>query len=189
MEDFYRDNRRRHDVLMDGAEPVGGRWNLDHDNREPPPSGELGVPEPWWPEEDEIDEQGRADLDRWAADGDVAFVGDDGPRLFPVTRREALHRLADFLDTRLGAFGPHEDAMLAGQRWMAHSLLSPALNLGLLDPVEVVQRAEQRYRDSVTAGDPLPLNSVEGFVRQVMGWRSEERRVGKECRSRRAPSH
>ncbi|RBY76862.1 cryptochrome/photolyase family protein [Geodermatophilus sp. TF02-6] len=172
MEDFYRDARRRHDVLMDGAEPVGGRWNLDADNREPPPAdGRSPAPEPWWPEEDEIDEQVRADLDRWAADGDVAFVGDDGPRLFPVTRREALRRLADFLDTRLGTFGPHEDAMLAGQRWMAHSLLSPALNLGLLDPMAVVHAAEQRYRDSVADGDPLPLNSVEGFVRQVMGWR------------------
>ncbi|WP_209307623.1 cryptochrome/photolyase family protein [Geodermatophilus sp. DF01_2] len=172
MEDFYRDARRRHDVLMDGAEPVGGRWNLDQENREPPPSdGRSPAPEPEWPEEDEIDAQVRADLDRWAADGDVAFVGDDGPRLFPVTRQEALRRLRDFLDDRLGVFGPHEDAMLSGERWMAHSLLSPAFNLGLLDPLEVVRAAEQRYRDSVADGDPLPLNSVEGFVRQVMGWR------------------
>jgi deoxyribodipyrimidine photolyase-related protein len=172
MEDFYRDARRRHDVLMDGARPVGGRWNLDEDNRRPPPAdGRSPAPVPWWPEEDAIDEEVRADLDRWEAAGDVSFVGDDGPRLFPVTRREALHRLRDFLDSRLGAFGPHEDAMLRDERWLAHSLLSPALNLGLLDPLEVVCRAEQRYRDSVTAGDPLPLNSVEGFVRQVMGWR------------------
>jgi deoxyribodipyrimidine photolyase-related protein len=172
MEDFYRDNRRRHDVLMEGAEPVGGTWNLDVENRQPPPAdGRVPVPEPWWPEEDEIDEEVRADLDRWAADGDVSFVGDDGPRLFPVTRAEALTRLDHFLDTRLGVFGPYEDAMLAGDRWLAHSLISPALNLGLLDPVEVVTLAEQRYRDRAAAGDPLPLNSVEGFVRQVMGWR------------------
>ncbi|MCV2489698.1 cryptochrome/photolyase family protein [Geodermatophilus sp. YIM 151500] len=172
MEDFYRDARRRHDVLMDGADPVGGRWNLDEENREPPPAdGRSPVPEPWWPEEDDIDEQVRADLDRWEADGEVAFVGDDGPRLFPVTRREALHRLDDFLDHRLRAFGPHEDAMLAGERWLAHSLLSPSLNLGLLDPLDVVHRAAQAWRDSVADGDPLPLNSVEGFVRQVMGWR------------------
>ncbi|WP_034509357.1 cryptochrome/photolyase family protein [Blastococcus sp. URHD0036] len=172
MEDFYRDSRRRHDVLMNGTEPVGGRWNLDAENREPPPAdGRIGVPEPWWPEEDEIDEEVRADLDRWEAEGLVSFVGDDGPRRFPVTRAEALRRLQDFLDHRLGAFGPHEDAMLAGDRWLAHSLLSPALNLGLLDPLEVVVAAEQNARDRAAAGELLPLNSVEGFVRQVMGWR------------------
>ncbi|WP_243737474.1 cryptochrome/photolyase family protein [Blastococcus xanthinilyticus] len=172
MEDFYRDARRRHDVLLDGAQPVGGRWNLDEENRQPPPAdGRSPAPEPWWPEEDEIDEEVRADLDRWEAAGDVSFVGDDGPRLFPASRQEARHRLADFLDNRLGAFGPHEDAMLAGERWLAHSLLSPALNLGLLDPLDVVAQAERRYRDSVSDGDPLPLNSVEGFVRQVLGWR------------------
>ncbi len=172
MEDFYRDSRRRHDVLMNGAEPLGGRWNLDADNREPPPAdGRIGVPEPWWPEEDEIDAEVRADLDRWEAEGLVSFVGDDGPRLFPVTRAEALRRLEEFLAHRLGAFGPHEDAMLAGDRWLAHSLLSPALNLGLLDPLEVVVATEQSARDRAAAGDLLPLNSVEGFVRQVMGWR------------------
>ncbi len=139
MEDFYRDARRRHGVLMDGVEPVGGRWNLDEENREPPPAdGRSPAPEPWWPEEDEIDEEVRADLDRWEAAGEMSFVGDDGPRLFPVTRAEALHRLEDFLVNRLGFFGPHEDAMLAGDRWLAHSLLSPAHNLGLLDPLYVV---------------------------------------------------
>ena len=172
MEDFYRDSRRRRDVLMNGTEPVGGRWNLDVENREPPPAdGDVGVPEPWWPEEDDIDAGVRADLDRWEAEGLVSFVGDDGPRLFPVTRAEALHRLDDFLENRLGAFGPHEDAMLAGDRWLAHSLLSPALNLGLLDPLEVVTAVERTARDRAAAGDLLPLNSVEGFVRQVMGWR------------------
>ncbi len=173
MEDFYRDARRRHGILLDGAEPVGGRWNLDEENRQPPPTeGRSPAPEPWWPEEDEIDEEVRADLDRWEAAGEVSFVGDDGPRIFPVTRAEALHRLEDFLLNRLAFFGPHEDAMLAGDRWLAHSLLSPAHNLGLLDPLDdVVVRAEQVYRASAADGEPLPLNSVEGFVRQVMGWR------------------
>ncbi|WP_369132584.1 cryptochrome/photolyase family protein [Modestobacter sp. I12A-02662] len=172
MDDFYRAARRFHDVLMDGADPVGGTWNLDAENREPPPAdGRSPAPPPWLPVEDEIDEEVRADLDRWAADGDVAFVGDDGPRLFPVTAAEAELRLADFVTHRLPAFGPHEDAMLAGDPWLAHSMLSATLNLGLVDPLDVVHRAEQAYRDSVAAGDPLPLNSVEGFVRQVMGWR------------------
>jgi deoxyribodipyrimidine photolyase-related protein len=173
MEDFYRRARQAHGVLLDGGEPAGGQWNFDHDNRQPPPKGAdtLSLPEPWWPVEDDIDEQVRADLDRWEADGDVAFVGDDGPRLFPVTAAETELRLQDFLEHRLRAFGPHEDAMLSGDPWLAHSMLSASMNLGLADPAEVVSRAEQAWRGSVAAGDPLPLNSVEGFVRQVMGWR------------------
>ncbi len=166
MEDFYRDARRRLDVLMDGADPAGGRWNFDADNREPPPKQPtLGVAEPWWPEEDEIDDQVRRDLDVWERDG-IEFVGTDGPRRFAATRTEALHALRDFVAHRLPHFGAHEDAILQADAWMAHSLLSAPLNLGLLDPIEVVQRAEQAYRDGAA-----PIASVEGFVRQVIGWR------------------
>ncbi len=167
MEDFYRDARRRFDVLMDGAEPVGGRWNFDAENREPAPrSAVLGVSEPWWPTEDEIDEEVRADLDRWEAEGDVSFIGVDGPRRFAATRAEAMSALTHFIDERLDPFGPHEDAMLAGDAWMAHSLLSAPLNLGLLDPLEVVHQAEQAYRSG-----KVRLPSAEGFIRQVIGWR------------------
>jgi len=169
MEDFYRDARRRHGVLLeDDGEPAGDRWNFDADNREPPPKGAqtLGVSAPPWPVEDEIDEQVRADLDGWERDGDVAFVGRDGPRLFAATRAEALVVLDHFVSHRLPDFGAHEDAILEGDPWMAHSLLSAPLNLGLLDPLEVVQRAEAAYRSG-----EAPLASVEGFVRQVMGWR------------------
>ena len=168
LEDFYRHSRRRHDVLMDGGEPAGGRWNLDADNREPPPRGadRLGVPAPPAIIEDEIDEEVRAELDRWQRDDGIAFVGNDGPRLFPVTRQEALDRLDHFVEHRLPGFGPHEDAMLAGDPWMAHSMLSPVINLGLLDPVEVIDHAERAYRSGAA-----PLASVEGFVRQILGWR------------------
>ncbi len=167
MEDFYRDARRRLDVLMEGRDPAGGQWNFDHDNREPPPrSGRIDVPAPPMPEEDEIDAEVRRDLDRWAADGEVAFVGDDGPRLFPVTRAESLTRLDHFVRHRLSAFGPIEDAMLAGEPWMAHSMISASQNLGLVDPLEVVRVAEAAYRRG-----EAPIASVEGFVRQVMGWR------------------
>jgi deoxyribodipyrimidine photolyase-related protein len=167
MEDFYRDNRRRHEVLMDGADPAGGRWNYDADNREPPPKRRtLGVPPPWWAQEDDIDAEVRRDLDAWAAAGDVEFVGDDGPRWAPATRAEALAALRAFVTHRLPTFGAHEDAMLAGDPVMSHSLLSPAMNLGLLHPLEIVRAAEQAYRDG-----QAPLNSVEGFVRQVLGWR------------------
>ena len=168
MEDHYRLARRRLGVLMDGDEPAGGRWNLDADNRLPPPKGTtgLGIPEPWWPVEDEIDDEVRRDLDRWQADGDVSFIGVDGPRRFPATTAEALARFVHFVGHRLGTFGPYEDAMLAGDAWMAHSLISASLNLGLLDPLDVVQRVETAYR----AGD-VPLASAEGFIRQVIGWR------------------
>ncbi len=168
MEDFYRDARARLDVLMDGAEPVGGRWNLDADNRQPPPkdAATLNMRQPWWPVEDEIDERVRWDLDQWQSDGDVAFVGDDGPRRFAATRDEALRVLEDFIVYRLPEFGPYEDAMLSADTWMAHSMISAPMNLGLLDPVEVVERVERAYR----AGG-VPLSSAEGFVRQVIGWR------------------
>ncbi len=168
LEGFYRWVRERHGLLMDGGEPAGGRWNLDHDNREPPPRGRdtLDVEGPWQPHEDAVDDEVRRDLDRWERAGDIAFVGRDGPRRFPATRREALSALRRFVTHRLPDFGRYEDAMLAADPVMSHSLLSAPLNLGLLDPAECVERAEHAYR----AGD-APLNSVEGFVRQIAGWR------------------
>src|SRR5262249_6906148 len=93
-------------------------------------------------------------------------VGLDGPRLFPVTHAEAQRALRRFLDTRLRTFGAYQDAMLAGDWAMSHALVSVALNLGLLDPLDVVRRAEGRTRDG-----RAPLNSVEGFIRQILGWR------------------
>ncbi|MFI5844467.1 cryptochrome/photolyase family protein [Catenuloplanes sp. NPDC051500] len=168
MEDYYRHARHRHDVLMepDGS-PAGGKWNLDADNRNPPPRGvtRLNVPPPPEIVEDEIDAEVRADLDRWAAEG-VEFTGVDGPRLFPATRAEALARLRHFVTDRLPLFGPYEDAMLSGDPFMAHSLLSSSFNLGLLDPVEAIDLAEQAYRV-----DAVPLAGAEGFIRQLIGWR------------------
>ena len=166
MEDFYRDSRRRLDVLMDGADPVEGRWNFDTENREPPPKSEtLGLPEPSWPVEDEIDAQVRDDLDRLEREG-VRFVGEDGPRMFAATRAEALNALDDFVEQRLPTFGRYEDAILSGDRWMSHSLLSAPVNLGLVDPLEEVAAAVEAYQSG-----EAPIAAVEGFVRQVIGWR------------------
>ena len=167
METFYRNQRTRFDVLMEGADPVGGKWNLDHENREQPPrTRTLGVPDPWWPTEDAIDEQVRADLDRAIAAGELDAVGEDGPRLFAVTADEAHAALARFVEHRLDPFGPHEDAVLAEDWPMAHSLLSVPMNLGVLHPLEAVHAAERAHAD-----DGAALNSVEGFVRQILGWR------------------
>lgn len=164
MENFYRDQRRRFDILMDGELPAGGSWNYDADNREKPPAKQtdLGVPAPWWPTEDEIDEAVRADLDAM----DVDWSGEDGPRLFAVTADEAKAALRTFVSTRLASFGPYEDAVMAQDWTMSHSLLSVPFNLGLLHPLDAARAAEQAYLD----GD-APLSSVEGFVRQIIGWR------------------
>jgi len=172
LEDYYRDVRRRLGLLLDGdGRPLGGRWSFDADNRQPPPRRaasltEVGVAEPWWPVEDEVDAAVRQTLDRWERDQGVAFVGPDGPRRFAVTHAEASAALRHFVEHRLASFGRYEDAMLAGDPWMAHSLLSVPLNLGLLDPVQVVRTAERALHEG-----RADLAAVEGFVRQVVGWR------------------
>ena len=164
MEDFYRDQRRRFDVLMDGREPVGGRWNYDEDNREPPPKKQqtLGLPKPYQPREDDIDEHVRRDLDAMNLD----TVGADGPRLFAVTPTEAQRALKRFIEDRLPTFGRYEDAIM-GEDWaMSHSLLSVPLNLGVLHPLDAVEAAERAYHRR-----EAPLAAVEGFIRQILGWR------------------
>ncbi|MFJ6170663.1 cryptochrome/photolyase family protein [Curtobacterium sp. NPDC092190] len=168
METHYERVRRREGWLMHSDEPVGGKFSLDDQNREPPPRGAttLGLPDPWWPTEDEIDDEVRHDLDRWEHDGDVRFVGRDDTRRFAVTADEARQALDDFVQVRLGDFGPFEDATLTNDWTMAHSLLSVPMNLGVLDPLEVVEAALTAHRDH-----DAPLASVEGFVRQVAGWR------------------
>jgi len=167
LEDFYRHVRARDGILMDGAQPEGGQWNFDHDNRSAPPKGAatLGL-EPWWPREDDIDDEVRSDLNEWQRKGLVTLVGDDGPRRFAATAAEAEQALDDFLAYRLADFGTYEDAMLSGDWTMSHSLLSAPLNLGLLDPQQVIARAEVEYRSG-----NVPLNSAEGFIRQLSGWR------------------
>ena len=168
MEDFYRSVRVRTGLLMEGQAPVGGTWNYDHDNRQPPPKNavSLGLPDPWWPTEDEIDEEVRADLDRWQEAGDIHLIGDDGPRRFAATADEAAAVLADFLEARLSDFGPFEDATLTHDWTMAHSLLSAPMNLGLIDPRDVVDAVVAEH-----AAGRAPISSVEGVVRQIAGWR------------------
>ena len=162
---------------MDGDEPAGGRWNFDADNRAAAAESEArrghgstgtrGAGAVVAGRGRDRRARSARDLDRWERDGDVSFIGVDGPRRFPATRAEALAALEHFVDHRLPTFGPYEDAMLAGDPWMAHSLLSAPLNLGLLDPLEVVRRVESR----LPAGRSCRIASAEGFVRQVIGWR------------------
>ena len=160
MEDFYRHMRKTFDVLMDGDIPVGGQWNFDQDNRLSPPKKQrdLGVMQPWWPVEDDIDAQVHEEI----AQGSIKYVGQASPRRFAVTKDEALAALDWFIQHRLATFGPFEDAMMRDDWTMSHSLLSVPMNLGLLDPMEVMRAVE--IADA-------PIESKEGFIRQVLGWR------------------
>ena len=163
MESFYREMRRRHDVLMDGGEPVGGTWNLDHDNRESfGKSGPVSHPEPhrFTP-----DDTTGAVLEL-VAERFADHPGSLDHFTLPVTRPQALTMLRDFVDRQLPKFGPYEDAMWTDEEFLYHSRLSVALNLKLLDPRECVEKAVEAYQSG-----RAPLNSVEGFVRQILGWR------------------
>jgi deoxyribodipyrimidine photolyase-related protein len=165
LEYWYRALRVQHGVLLedDLKTPVGGQWNFDADNRESfgkaSPQG-LNPPLRFAP--DAITTEVIALVNsRFAKHpGQLASFG------WPVTRAQALLALQDFIDHRLPLFGQFEDAMWAGEPWLYHSLLSCALNLKLLNPREVVRAAEQAYRTGAA-----PLAAVEGFVRQILGWR------------------
>ncbi len=143
---------------MEGDDPEGGTWNLDARNREPPPDDPAI-----------FSERPRSTLDERDAevlDGLPPSHGEAPAGIWATSRRAALARLRHFVDEELHHFGPYEDAMSAGSWSMAHCVLSPYLNLGLLLPGEVCDAVEEKYRS-----DDIPLNSAEGFIRQVIGWR------------------
>jgi deoxyribodipyrimidine photolyase-related protein len=161
MEFFYRWMRRRTGLLMDGDEPVGGKWNFDHDNRKPG-RGDLTYPSPFMRRPEA---HTRAVLDLVARRFPDHF-GDIEPFWFPVRRSDAQAAAAQFMAKSLPRFGDYQDAMIQGERFLFHSLLSPLLNIGLLDPLDLCRQAEEEYRSG-----RAPLNAVEGFIRQIIGWR------------------
>lgn len=167
MEFFYREMRRRYNILMDGESPVGGQWNYDAENRKPPDGG-LFQSEPMFFKQDAVTKECIALV---AARFDGHF-GDLEPFHFAVTRAQALKALAHFVKERLPSFGDYQDAMQQGNPWMYHSFLSAYINCGLLDPLEVVAAAESAYRNG-----NAPLNATEGFIRQIIGWREYVRGV------------
>lgn len=163
MADFYKFQRRRLNILMDDDEPIGGRWSFDEDNRKKVPKKLLSeVPAILKLKYDPIDHEA------------VQYVHDrfpDNPGqleqlYYPTSRADAKKWLRHFLKHRFGQFGIYEDAIVRGESWLWHSVLTPALNVGLLTPDEVVKAALAHAKKHET-----PLNSVEGFIRQVIGWR------------------
>ncbi len=169
MEFFYRQMRRDHKVLMDGDEPAGGQWNFDADNRSGFGKSGPGVipPAPAF-KPDALTQDVLALVAKRFAD----HPGRLADFRWPVTRSQALEALDDFIAHRLPNFGKYQDAMWTGMNFGWHSLISSSLNLKLLHPLEVVRAAERAWRDR-----GLDLASVEGFIRQVLGWREFMRGV------------
>ena len=171
LEPFYRRVRAEHGWLMDGDEPIGGTWNLDAENRERPPRGGVDAPPVEAPTEDAIDEAVRAELAELEASMGLELHGSPGPRRFAATRAEAERALTAFVDERLEGFGPLEDAVVADEPYLWHSLLSAPLNVGLLHPAEVCDAIDAAYRQRAADGAEPHLPSYEGALRQICGWR------------------
>jgi deoxyribodipyrimidine photolyase-related protein len=167
-EQFYRWMRRESGVLMADGSPVGGEWNYDDENQEFPPDdwdapsvlehdyGDTTVETAAWV---------TAEFDTWGATDLSEFP-------WPITRRQACRQLDHFVTERLPEFGPYQDAMRSDDWAMSHALVGAAINLGLLHPVEVIERIETAYER-----DGVALNSVEGSIRQILGWREFMRHV------------
>jgi deoxyribodipyrimidine photolyase-related protein len=161
LEDFYREGRKRFQILMDGQKPIGGQWNFDKDNRKPPkklpktPNALEFLP-------DQITESVLAKVQTLQ----TLTYGKLQPFRWAVTRSQALQVLEYFIRENLGYFGTYQDAMVTNEFTLWHSLISPYLNLGLLTPKEIIDRVEIAYFQQ-----DILLNNVEGFIRQILGWR------------------
>lgn len=168
MEYFYRDMRKRHGILIEkNGNPTGGQWNFDKENRKPPRRG-LTSPKRISHVKDRITRDVLILVKRRFSH----HFGNLEPFDYAVTREQALIELDHFIDKLLPHFGDYQDAMMRGEPYLYHSLLSSYLNAGLLLPLEVCRKAEKAYRKG-----KAPLNAVEGFIRQILGWREYVRGI------------
>jgi deoxyribodipyrimidine photolyase-related protein len=167
MEFFYREMRRESGLLMAGDEPVGGQWNFDHDNRKALPK-HVRPPKRKRFEPDAV----TRDVMALVATRFGHHFGDLEPFGWAVTCEGALEALDHFISQCLPSFGDYQDAMKAGNVFLYHSVISPYLNVGLLTAREVCEAAEAAYESGAA-----PLNAVEGFIRQILGWREYVRGI------------
>jgi deoxyribodipyrimidine photolyase-related protein len=163
LENFYRRMREKHGILMEGGKPAGDRWNFDKENRQPlTAASKKTLADPLLFAPDALTKQVIRTVNELFPDSPGSAERFD----YPVTRAEAVQALGDFIEHRLPNFGPFQDAMTADEPYLYHSRLSSALNLHLLNPREVIDAAIRAYESGAAS-----LSSVEGFVRQVLGWR------------------
>jgi deoxyribodipyrimidine photolyase-related protein len=163
MADFYKWQRRRMNLLMEKDEPIGGKWSFDEENRKKVPKKLLPeIPELLELQFDEIDEEAREYVENRFAEN----LGEIETFFYPTSHSDAEAWLKHFLTHRFEKFGTYEDAIVEGESWLWHSMLTPALNVGLLTPDQVVKAAIDHFEQH-----DVPLNSVEGFIRQIIGWR------------------
>lgn len=167
MEFFYRQMRRKTGLLMEGENPIGGQWNFDTQNRKSLPKG-VELPMPYTPQSDAL----TRDVLNLVADHFADHFGTLESFSLPVTRTQALRGLDRFINERLPLYGDYQDAMKQGEPTLFHGLIASALNSGLLLPMEACKRAEKAYHEG-----EAPLNAVEGFIRQIIGWREYVRGI------------
>lgn len=161
MENFYRQMRLKYNILIENSKPVGGKWNFDSENREPPKSI-LKIPKHYQLNPNKITQE----VISLVKENFANHFGDIEPFYFAVTRKEALMAFELFIEERLKNFGTFQDAMIEGEDFMFHSHISFYLNNGLLEPLELVRRIEEEYKKG-----SVNINSAEGFIRQIIGWR------------------
>jgi deoxyribodipyrimidine photolyase-related protein len=167
MEYFYREMRRKTGLLMDGDQPAGEKWNFDSENRKPARRN-LFMPQPARVSPDEI----TSDVLKLVAGRFENHFGDLEPFWFAVTRADANVALDHFIREALPVFGDFQDGMLKDEPFLYHSVLALYINVGLLDPLDVCRRIECEYREG-----RAPINAVEGFIRQIIGWREYVRGI------------
>lgn len=164
--DFYIRQRKRLGILLEpDGKPRDGKWSFDTENRKKLPAS-VRPPTPIWPTEDQFVREARHYVRNQFPDA----PGADEPFQYPTSTSAARAWLSEFLEQRFTDFGAYEDAISTRDRILFHSMLTPALNIGLLSPNEIIHEA-LRYEGRV------PLNSLEGFVRQIIGWREFVRLV------------
>ena len=168
MEHFYHEVRRETGYLLEAdGKPTGGQWNYDSENRKPG-KDDLFIPDVSRFEPDAITREVLSLVAERFSD----HIGDLEPFWFAVTRAQALQALDTFIRISLPQFGDFQDAMVTGQKFLYHAVLSPYLNCGLLEPREICDAAQGAFRAGTA-----PLNAVEGFIRQIIGWREYVRGI------------